>query len=334
MRPGTAGHRPAPRVEELLAAGPWTHRQVHTRGQRLHVADCGDPSDPLILLLHGATGGWFDWRAQLPALAAAGQHAVAASLRGWGTSDRTPSGYRADVAADDMAGLIRALGHDRALVVGHGLGGVLAWTMAARHPGLLRGVAVLAAPHPLLWSGTRLLAAAPRHRFARRALRLARILALPGPGPRGAAADPAAAALALAGPAFRSSPGFAEALRLHRASLALGARRPAARHIAWLVGLRAGGRRAWAHRLQEAGHVARSIGGVPPIRILGGAVDPVAPPALIRAAARLAVSADDGGVVHEPAILAGVGHFPQLEAPAEVTAELLAFAAECGRRPR
>ena len=112
---------PAPHPDDVLLDGPWTHRMVHVRGQRLHVAECGASSSPLVLFLHSATGGWFDWRRVLPLLTDLPVHAVAVSLRGYGTSDRTPSGYRPDAAADDAAGLIRALGHSSAIVVGQGL---------------------------------------------------------------------------------------------------------------------------------------------------------------------------------------------------------------------
>ena len=77
---------------------------VHVRGQRLHVAECGASSSPLVLFLHSATGGWFDWRRVLPLLTDLPVHAVAVSLRGYGASDRTPAGYRPDAAADDATG--------------------------------------------------------------------------------------------------------------------------------------------------------------------------------------------------------------------------------------
>ncbi|MDY0113473.1 MAG: hypothetical protein RBS21_04260, partial [Corynebacterium sp.] len=92
---------PAPHPDEVLLDGPWTHRMVHVRGQRLHVAECGASSSPLVLFIHSATGGWFDWRRVLPLLTDLPVHAVAVSLRGYGTSDRTPSGYRPNAAADD-----------------------------------------------------------------------------------------------------------------------------------------------------------------------------------------------------------------------------------------
>ena len=74
------------------------------------------------------------WRHQLPALAEAGYHAVAPDLRGYGGSDRPPAveDYAAPKLVGDVAGLIRALGHESAHVVGHDWGGGLAWGLAGQ----------------------------------------------------------------------------------------------------------------------------------------------------------------------------------------------------------
>jgi pimeloyl-ACP methyl ester carboxylesterase len=63
-----------------------THRQVRTNGIDMHIAEAG--SGPLVVMVHGFPGLWFSWRHQLPALAAAGWHAVAVDQRGYGRTDR------------------------------------------------------------------------------------------------------------------------------------------------------------------------------------------------------------------------------------------------------
>ena len=50
----------SPSVVEL--DGPFRHQLVHTRGIRLHAAVVGRPQDPLVVLLHSAFGGWFEYR--------------------------------------------------------------------------------------------------------------------------------------------------------------------------------------------------------------------------------------------------------------------------------
>ncbi|PZS09408.1 MAG: alpha/beta hydrolase [Acidimicrobiales bacterium] len=131
-----------------MVPGPWSHRFISANGNRFHLAECG--SGKLVLFLHGFPDYWWTWREQLPVFAAAGYHAVAMDLRGYGASDKPPRGYDAYTLAADVAGVIRALGQRNALVVGHDWGGLLGWSAAAFHPRLVSKLAVIAAAHPLL----------------------------------------------------------------------------------------------------------------------------------------------------------------------------------------
>jgi pimeloyl-ACP methyl ester carboxylesterase len=120
---------------------------VSANGIRLHTAETG--SGPLVLMLHGFPEFWYAWREQLTAFGSAGYRAVAVDLRGYGDSDKPPRGYDGWTLAGDVAGLIKALGESQAHLVGHAWGGLIAWTVAALHPRLVRSVSALAAPHPL-----------------------------------------------------------------------------------------------------------------------------------------------------------------------------------------
>src|ERR1700691_1287695 len=126
---------------------PWSHRSVSANGTRSHVAASGD--GPLVLLLHGFPEFWWTWREQLSSLQSAGYRAVAVDLRGFGGSDKPPRGYDLVTAASDAAGLVRALGEANAVVVGHDWGGLIAWTVAAYYPKVVRRLAVVSVPHPL-----------------------------------------------------------------------------------------------------------------------------------------------------------------------------------------
>jgi pimeloyl-ACP methyl ester carboxylesterase len=127
--------------------GPWAHRSISANGTRFHAAEAGD--GPLVLLLHGFPEFWWTWRHQLAVLPGAGFRAVAVDLRGYGGSDKPPRGYDLVTAASDAAGLVRALGEANAIVVGHGLGGLVAWTLAAYYPKVVRRLAVISMAHPL-----------------------------------------------------------------------------------------------------------------------------------------------------------------------------------------
>nr|WP_233275907.1 alpha/beta hydrolase [Isoptericola variabilis] len=136
-----------------LVEGPWRHEFVPANGARFHVAVAGPERSagarpPLVLFLHGFPQFWWAWRHQLEALSDAGLRVAAMDLRGVGGSDKPPSGYDTPTRTRDVAGVVRSLGHDRAVVVGHSTGGAIAWSMATLQPAVTAGVAAVAAPHP------------------------------------------------------------------------------------------------------------------------------------------------------------------------------------------
>jgi pimeloyl-ACP methyl ester carboxylesterase len=138
-----------------LVAGPWRHEFVPANAARFHVVLAGpEPGDraagraPLVVLLHSYPQFWWAWRHQLEALANAGYRVAAMDLRGSGASDKPPLGYDVPTTTRDVAGVIRSLGAESAVVVGHGLGGTVAWAMAAMQPAVTRAVAALSSPHP------------------------------------------------------------------------------------------------------------------------------------------------------------------------------------------
>lgn len=129
--------------------GPYSHDNIYVRGVRLHTAVAGSPADPLVLLLHGAFGGWFDYKDVIAPLAAQGFHVAAVDMRGYGMSDKPPSGYGLRRAAGDINGVIAALGHDSALLVGTDTGGSVAWTVSTMYPERVSGVVSLGTIHPV-----------------------------------------------------------------------------------------------------------------------------------------------------------------------------------------
>jgi len=143
--------RPRDISSVIAIPGPWQHRDVAANGARFHVAESlpsGKDAAPLVLLLHGFPEFWWTWRAQLPALSAGGYRAAAMDLRGYGGSDKPPRGYDPITLAQDVCGVVKALGARRAVVVGHGWGGYVAWAAAALHPGEVFALCSVSAPHP------------------------------------------------------------------------------------------------------------------------------------------------------------------------------------------
>src|SRR5688572_14688213 len=123
------------------------HRFVEANGVHFHVVEAGDGSRPLVLLLHGFPEFWYGWRAQIPALAERFR-VVVPDLRGYNLTSKPASGYEYQSLSSDVPALIRALGAERAHMVGHDWGGMVAWGAAIFHPEVVDRLVVLNAPHP------------------------------------------------------------------------------------------------------------------------------------------------------------------------------------------
>jgi pimeloyl-ACP methyl ester carboxylesterase len=114
----------------------------------------GPAYGPLVLMLHGASESFHMWRAQLPALAAAGFRAVAPSQRGYSAGARPPTGdvaqYVIDLLIADAMTIAATCGYGerRFHLVGHDWGGSIAWGIAEKHPDRLASLTVLSRPHP------------------------------------------------------------------------------------------------------------------------------------------------------------------------------------------
>lgn len=302
----------APDSSIVLVDGPWTHRMVRANGIAVHVTEAG--TGPLVLLLHGFPQFWWTWRHQLTDLAGAGFRAVAVDLRGYGASDKPPRGYDAPNLAADMAQLVNSLGESDAMVVGTDVGGLLAWTMAARHPRVVRSLVVVAAAHPLRLRS----ALAGRSGQQRSASGYA----------LGTFQVPRRAEALLArdsgyvrhlfdtwtGPRWRGTPGYvsdveryAEAMRIHPVAYC------AAEYFRWLVRSlpRRDGRR-FAESLRAP--IAA------PVLQLHGDFDSCVLPSTAQGSGRY-VTGD-----YEYRVLDGVGHFPHNEAPEVVSGELIGWA--------
>jgi epoxide hydrolase 4 len=124
----------------------WRHRDIISNGIRMHYVTQG--SGPLIVLLHGFPEFWYSWRHQIPFLAEHGYTVVAPDLRGYNDTDKPRKGYDVPTLLKDIAGLIKGLGQEQAIIVGHDWGGGLAWSFAVYYPHMTSRLIVMNAPHP------------------------------------------------------------------------------------------------------------------------------------------------------------------------------------------
>jgi 3-oxoadipate enol-lactonase len=101
-------------------------------GVRLAYRAHGRAGAPPLVLLHALGESAAGWDVVLPAFAPHFR-VYAPDLRGHGDSDR-PGAYSLELMRDDVAGLLDALGLERVDVIGHSMGGVVAYLLAAEYP--------------------------------------------------------------------------------------------------------------------------------------------------------------------------------------------------------
>ncbi|MFJ3794076.1 alpha/beta fold hydrolase [Kitasatospora sp. NPDC090091] len=125
-----------------------THRTVDLPGVTLAYREHGTPGAPPLVLLHALGERARDWDGVLPELAPH-HHVFALDLRGHGDSGR-PGAYGVDLMRDDVVAFLDALGLDRVDVVGHSMGGVVAYLLAQEHPGRVGRLVLedIPAPYP------------------------------------------------------------------------------------------------------------------------------------------------------------------------------------------
>jgi epoxide hydrolase 4 len=124
-----------------------THNSTQVNNISLHYASSG--SGQPIIFLHGFPEFWYVWRKQLPFFGLH-YHAIAPDLRGYHHSEKPVAiaAYQLPTLVKDIAELIRSLGQQQAILIGHDWGGVIAWECARIYPELLEKLIIINAPHP------------------------------------------------------------------------------------------------------------------------------------------------------------------------------------------
>src|SRR5882724_5148786 len=114
-------------------------------GATIHLRAGGQ--GPAVVLLHGF-GDTGDMWAPLAAELARDHTVVVPDLRGMGLSSQPPGGYDKRTQAADVRAVLTQLGLDRAVIVGHDLGTMVAYAYAARYPDKTEKLVVMDAPVP------------------------------------------------------------------------------------------------------------------------------------------------------------------------------------------
>jgi pimeloyl-ACP methyl ester carboxylesterase len=138
---------PRQRIDPGLATlgGGFVSGTAQANGTTLHYVRGG--TGPAVILLHGFPEDWYEYHRVMPLLA---KHftVVAVDLRGIGSSTATPGGYDAANMAEDVHQLVEHLHLEHVYVVGHDIGGMVAYAFTRRYPETCRGVMLLDAPVP------------------------------------------------------------------------------------------------------------------------------------------------------------------------------------------
>lgn len=135
-----------------LAASPdfeskVTHGTADSGGVKIHYASIGQ--GPLVVMIHGFPDFWYTWRDQMEALSGSYQ-VVAIDQRGYNLSDK-PQGvenYDVRLLVGDVIAVIKSLGKDKAIIVGHDWGGLVSWQLALNAPQFVDKLIICNLPHP------------------------------------------------------------------------------------------------------------------------------------------------------------------------------------------
>jgi pimeloyl-ACP methyl ester carboxylesterase len=118
-------------TQQVQDANPFREREVELDSVRLHyrIGGSGLP----VVLLHGFAETSQMWNPALPLLSAT-HTVIVPDLRGAGASSKPDHGYDKKTMAQDIRELVRSLGVEKATIVGHDIGLMVAYAYAAQYP--------------------------------------------------------------------------------------------------------------------------------------------------------------------------------------------------------
>lgn len=122
--------------------------KVLANGINFHYLQTG--TGPDLIMLHGLMGNLAVWHLKMASLLRDLYHITTFDLRGHGRSDVPPTGYSTGSMAEDLVGVMDALGIERADLVGHSLGADICLHFALRYPERVRKLVLIEAAVPAL----------------------------------------------------------------------------------------------------------------------------------------------------------------------------------------
>lgn len=111
------------------------HKYMKVNDTKLHYVESGDPSKTLMLFIHGFPEFWYSWRHQIVEFNK-DYWCIAVDMRGYGDSEKPEnvSSYHINLLAEDIRDFIRNLGREKAIIISHDWGGIIACRLRDIYP--------------------------------------------------------------------------------------------------------------------------------------------------------------------------------------------------------
>ncbi len=121
---------------------------IQSNGIRMRIVVAGEDG-PMVLLAHGWPESWYNWRHQIPFLVDLGYRVVVPDMRGYGESDAPEdvSSYDIQHLSADMVGILDALNEEKAIMVGHDWGAIVAWYTVLYYPERFEALVAMSVPY-------------------------------------------------------------------------------------------------------------------------------------------------------------------------------------------
>lgn len=143
--------RPTPPAA-LTSEEHGVHKFAKVNGIKIHYVEKGDPKNPLIVFVHGFPEFWYSWRHQLKEFSK-DYWTIAIDQRGYGQSDKPKNveDYHINNMADDINALVKSLGREKFILIGHDWGAAVGFNYVYRYMDTLEKYIMIGGPPSDTW---------------------------------------------------------------------------------------------------------------------------------------------------------------------------------------